>query len=151
MTGSDPRGAAAEGAHATIGDLASRLNVGIDAGEPAEPAVGGDLGDEGPAATRDPFACLADRRHQAAIEMPLGLGGLPGKAPETSGSLDLSGIRGRDAAALGRLPSPSDPHARKNVALMGPGGMGNYAEKRIMSGNGLPPQVIRSRQPRPFA
>ena len=28
---------------------------------------------------------------------------------------------------------------------------GNYAEKRIMSGNGLPPQVIRSRQPRPFA
>ena len=38
-----------------------------------------------------------------------------------------------------------------NVVIEGCTGTGNYAEKRIMSGNGLPPQVIRSRQPRPFA
>ena len=38
-----------------------------------------------------------------------------------------------------------------NVIVEGCTGTGNYAEKRIMSGNGLPPQVIRSRQPRPFA
>ena len=38
-----------------------------------------------------------------------------------------------------------------NVVTGGCTGTGNYAEKRIMSGNGLPPQVIRSRQPRPFA
>ena len=124
MTGSDPRGAAAEGAHAAISDLASRLNVGIDAGEPAEPAARGDLGDEGPAAIRDLLAYLADRRHQATVEMPLGLGRLPGKAPKASEGLDLPRIRGRDAAALGRLPSPPDPHARKSIALMGPGGMG---------------------------
>lgn len=122
--GSDPRGAAAEGAHAAIGDLASRLNVGIDAGELAELAARGGFGDEGPAAIRDPFACLADRHHQAAVEMPLGLGGLPGRAPETSESLGLPRIRGRDAAALGRLPSLSDLHARKDVAFTGPGGMG---------------------------
>ena len=35
--------------------------------------------------------------------------------------------------------------------IHGPVGTDNYAEKRIMSGNGLPPQVIRSRQPRPLA
>ena len=37
------------------------------------------------------------------------------------------------------------------VEICGTKWCGNYAEKRIMSGNGLPPQVIRSRQPRPFA
>lgn len=124
MTGSDPRGAAAEGAHATISDLASRLNVGIDAGEPAELAARGDFGDEGPAATRDPFACLADGRHQATIEMPPRLGRLPRKAPKASEGLDLPRTQGRDAAALRRLPSLSDPHARKSIAFTGPGGMG---------------------------
>ena len=122
--GSDSREAAAEGAYATIGDLASRLDVGIDAGEPAGLAVGRDLGDEELAAIRDPFACLADRHHQATIEMPLRLGRLPGKAPKAFGSLGFPRIRGRDAAALGKLPSPSNPHARKDIALMGPGGMG---------------------------
>lgn len=122
--GSDPRGAAAEGAHAAIGDLASRLNAGIDAGELAELAARGGFGDEGPAATRDLFAYLADGRHQAAIEMPPRLGGLPRRAPKAFEGLDLSRVQGRDAAALRKLPSPSDPHARKDIALTGPGGMG---------------------------
>lgn len=122
--GGDPRGAAAEGAHATISDLASRLNVGIDAGELAELAVRRDFGDEGPAAIRDPFACLADGHHQATVEMPPRLGGLPGRAPKTFEGLGFPRTRGRDAAALRRLPSPSDPHARRNIALTGPGGIG---------------------------
>lgn len=122
--GNDSRGAAAEGAYATIGDLASRLNVGIDAGELAGLAVRRDLGDEGPAAIRDLSACLADRRHQAAIEMPPRLGRLPRKAPKTFEGLGFPRIQGRDAAALRRLPSPPDPHARKSIALTGPGGMG---------------------------
>ena len=40
---------------------------------------------------------------------------------------------------------------RRNVVITGATGSGNYAEKRIMSGSGLPTQVIRSRQPRPLA
>lgn len=38
-----------------------------------------------------------------------------------------------------------------DVIAEGLAGTGNYAEKRIMSGNGPPPQAIRSRQPRPLA
>ena len=38
-----------------------------------------------------------------------------------------------------------------NVLLVGSPGVGNYAGERIMLRNGLPPQVMRSRQPRPFA
>lgn len=122
--GNDSKGAAAEGVYATISDLASRLNVGIDAGELAELAVRRDLGDEGPAAIRDLSAYLADGRHQATIEMPLRLGRLPRKAPKASEGLDLSRIQGRDAAALRRLPSLSNLHARKNIAFIGPGGIG---------------------------
>lgn len=122
--GNDSKEAAAESVYATISDLASRFNVGIDAGELAELAVRRDFGDEELAAIRDLFAYLADRHHQATIEMLLRLSRLPRKAPKTFESFDLPRIRGRDAAALGRLPSPSDPHARKDIALMGPGGMG---------------------------
>ena len=43
------------------------------------------------------------------------------------------------------------PREGMGLFIHGPVGTGNYAEKRIMSGNGLPPQVIRSRQPRPLA
>jgi len=38
-----------------------------------------------------------------------------------------------------------------NAILVGSPGVGNYGKKRIMLRNGLPPQAVRSRQPRPFA
>ena len=78
--GNDSKEAAAESVYATISDLASRFNVGIDAGELAELAVRRDFGDEELAAIRDLFAYLADRHHQATIEMLLRLGRLPKKA-----------------------------------------------------------------------
>lgn len=122
--GNDSKEAAAESAYATISDLASRFNVGIDAGELAELAVRRDFGDEELAAIRDLFAYLADRHHQATIEMLLRLSRLPRKAPKTFESFDFSRIQGRDAAALRKLPSLSNLHARKNIAFIGPGGIG---------------------------
>jgi len=46
-----------------------------------------------------------------------------------------------------------DEMMRDDVGLLlfGPPSCGNYAGERIMLRNGLPPQVMRSRQPRPFA
>jgi len=122
--GNDSKEAAAESVYATISDLASRFNVGIDAGELAELAVRRDFGDEELAAIRDLFAYLADRHHQATIEMLLRLSRLPRKAPKTFESFDFSRIQGRDAAALRKLPSLSNLHARKNIAFIGPGGIG---------------------------
>jgi len=40
---------------------------------------------------------------------------------------------------------------KQDFVFHGPTGRGNYAGERIMLRNGLPPQVMRSRQPRPFA
>lgn len=40
------------------------------------------------------------------------------------GHFDFSRIQGRDAAALGKLPSLADLYAHRNVAFVGPGGIG---------------------------
>ena len=64
---------------------------------------------------------------------------------------DWGSVAWPDSFGRDDLLSLSFPGRHEDVVLMGDVGTGNYAEKRIMSGNGLPPQVIRSRQPRPLA
>ena len=137
-------------AFSVICDRASALGLSIGAEELAAFASDRDLGGE-LTAIADLLAHLVEKRKESTIETLLRLSRLPRREPRTFGNFDFSRTRGRDAGALGKLPALADLHARRNVALVGPGGIGNYAEKRIMSGNGLPPQVIRSRQPRPFA
>lgn len=58
------------------------------------------------------------------IETLLRLSRLPQKAPKTFASFDFDRIRGRDAAALRKLPALANLHARKNLAFIGPGGIG---------------------------
>ena len=64
---------------------------------------------------------------------------------------DCSQVAFPDGHGPADLESPPFLDAAGGFVFHGRTGRGNYAEKRIMSGNGLPPQVIRSRQPRPFA
>lgn len=49
---------------------------------------------------------------------------LPNKVPKTFDSFDFGRIQGRDANALKKLPALSNLHARKNVAFIGPQGIG---------------------------
>ena len=78
-------------------------------------------------------------------------------APSLGSDLALRGAGTSSAAARSRarIPRPAQAApvatARWVFPLWKTFHNGNYAEKRIMSGNGLPPQVIRSRQPRPSA
>ena len=46
------------------------------------------------------------------------------KAPKTFENFDFTRIQGRDAEALGKLPTLSNLYARKNLAFIGPGGIG---------------------------
>ena len=72
-------------------------------------------------------------------------------APKTFDGYDWSAVSWPEGFGRADLTSLSFLEGAHDLVLMGDVGTGNYAEKRIMSGNGLPPQVIRSRQPRPFA
>ena len=80
-----------------------------------------DLRLEAEAAT---FSYLAEKRRLASIETLLRLSRLPRREPKTFEGFDFSRIQGRDAAALGKLPSLADLYAHRNVAFVGPGGIG---------------------------
>ena len=67
---------------------------------------------------------LAEKRRLASVETLLRLSRLPRKEPKTFEGFDFSRIQGRDAGALSRLPALADLYARRNVAFIGPGGIG---------------------------
>lgn len=115
---------AANDAYAAISAAAASLKMDLPAEELAELAVREDLGDEELAAVRKVFEHLAERRHEATIEMLLRLSRLPQKSPKAFDGFDFSRIQGRDAEALRKLPSLANLHARKSIAFIGPGGIG---------------------------
>lgn len=105
-------------------DAASRLGIAVGAEELATLASDLDLGDGEMAAVAATFSYLAEKRRLASIETLLRLSRLPRREPKTFEGFDFSRIQGRDAAALGKLPSLADLYAHRNVAFVGPGGIG---------------------------
>lgn len=105
-------------------DAASRLGIAVGAEELATLASDLDLGDGEMAAVAATFSYLAEKRRLASIETLLRLCRLPRREPKTFEGFDFSRIQGRDAAALGKLPSLADLYAHRNVAFVGPGGIG---------------------------
>ena len=113
-----------EGAYARISDAAAGFKTAISAEEVAELAVRNDFGDAELEAVAKVFEHLARKQHDKTIETLLRLSRLPQRAPKTFGNFDFKRIQGRDAAALRKLPSLANLHARKNIAFIGPGGIG---------------------------
>lgn len=105
-------------------DAASRLGIAVGAEELATLASDLDLGDGEMAAVAATFSYLAEKRRLVSIETLLRLSRLPRREPKTFEGFDFSRIQGRDAAALGKLPSLADLYAHRNVAFVGPGGIG---------------------------
>lgn len=126
----------AEGRHQLAGDIRAAARPGLRRrphhGEDLyrrapgprarEEAAGLDLGDGEMAAVAATFSYLAEKRRLASIETLLRLSRLPRREPKTFEGFDFSRIQGRDAAALGKLPSLADLYAHRNVAFVGPGG-----------------------------
>lgn len=113
-----------EDAYARISDAAAGFKTAISAEEVAELAVRNDFGDAELEAVAKVFEHLARKQHDKTIETLLRLSRLPQRAPKTFGNFDFKRIQGRDAAALRKLPSLANLHARKNIAFIGPGGIG---------------------------
>jgi DNA replication protein DnaC len=107
-----------------VSEQAASFDVPISPEELAELAVRLDMGKNELAALEAVFTYLADKHHDQVIETLLKLSRLPQKAPKTFEGFDFDRIRGRDAAALRKLPALSNLHARKNLAFIGPGGIG---------------------------
>lgn len=75
-------------------------------------------------AIADVFGYLEKKKHETVVNTLLRLSRLPTKAPKTFENYDFSRIHGRDAKSLCNLPALSEVHAGKNLAFIGPPGVG---------------------------
>ena len=116
--------ATAAALYGRVSERAGSFGVAISPEEVAELAVRSDMGEGELAALEAVFDYLADKHHDQVIETLLRLSRLPQKAPKTFEGFDFGRIRGRDASALRKLPALANLHARKNLAFIGPGGIG---------------------------
>lgn len=72
----------------------------------------------------DLFRCLEEKKHQTVIDTLLRLSRLPIKVPKTFANYDFDRIHGKDSVCVRSLPALSEIHARKNLAFIGPPGVG---------------------------
>lgn len=110
--------------YAEISAAAARARVDIPAEEVAALAERADFGEAQLGALLETFGYLAERSRQKTVETLLRLSRLPQKAPKTFEGFDFSRIQGRDADALRKLPELACLHAKRNIAFIGPGGIG---------------------------
>lgn len=75
-------------------------------------------------AVTDLFHHLEEKKRQTVIDTLLRLSRLPIKAPKTFKNYDFDRIHGKDAVCLRNLPALSEIHAGKNLAFIGPPGIG---------------------------
>lgn len=92
-----------------VSERAAFLDVGISPEELADLAVRLDMGEDELSALEAVFTYLADKRRDQVISTLLKLSRLPQRAPKTFEGFDFDRIRGRDAAALRKLPALYKP------------------------------------------
>ena len=110
--------------YARTASAAASFGADLSAEEMAALAVKNDMGEAELAAVACVFDYLTDKRRQATIETLLKLSRLPQRDPKTFENFDFTRIVGKDVAALRKLPSLANLHARRNIAFIGPGGIG---------------------------
>ena len=107
-----------------IVNSAKVLGIDIDVPGLAYFANGNDFSERDVEAVRKTFSFLKDRRIEAVVNTLLKLSRLPLKDPKTFDNFDFSCIHGRDVERLTTLPALSAVYAHKNLAFIGPQGVG---------------------------
>ena len=107
-----------------ISDCCQSLKVDLTSSEMAVFADSKSLTPEQLDAVAGIFDYLEEKKHQTVIETLLRLSRLPLKVPKTFDNFNFDRIQGKDSAAVRNLPSLAEVHAGKNIALIGPPGVG---------------------------
>ena len=103
---------------------AKYLNLDFSAQEVAQLAMENDLSDENIQAVSVIFSYLKEKKTETIVNTQLRLSRLPLKEPKTFDNFDFSLIHGKQTDALKGLPSLSALYAHKNLAFIGPQGVG---------------------------
>lgn len=70
------------------------------------------------------FELALERRRDQSVQTLLRLSRLPQREPKTFEAFDFDRLQGKDAGSLKSLPALANMNARKNIAFIGPGGIG---------------------------
>lgn len=109
---------------AQIFEATDYLKLDIDLQEIATVALDNKLSEEGIKAISVFVDYLKEKKKETIINTQLRLSRLPLKEPKTFDNFDFSLIHGKQADALQSLPSLGELYARKNLAFIGPQGVG---------------------------
>jgi DNA replication protein DnaC len=75
-------------------------------------------------AVSEVFGYLSAKKHETVINTLLKMSRLPTREPKTFDGYDFNRLHGDDIQALRSLPSLSDVNAGRNIAFVGPAGVG---------------------------
>lgn len=103
---------------------AKYLSLDFSAQEVAQLAMDHDLSDDNIQAVSVIFSYLKDKKTETIVNTQLRLSRLPLKEPKTFDNFDFSLIHGKQTDALKGLSSLSALYAHKNLAFIGPQGVG---------------------------
>ena len=123
-----------------IEDCAKFIKLDFTSGEMAELADKNNFSEESLKAISDLFIRLKEKKQNDILEFLLKTSRLPLKVPKTFENYDFSRIRGKDVESLVALQSISEVYIGKNIALIGPPGVGKthlaeaYGRKCCTSG-----------------
>jgi len=136
--------------YARIRESAEALGLSLPEGEMAALAERLDMGDRELEAVAGALAYLAERKRQNKVEMCLRMSRLPLKAPKTFANFDFGRLRGADRSAIEQLPAMANLYARRNLAFIGPEGVGKthlaQAYARECCERGMQSYYIKARE-----
>ena len=107
-----------------IAAYTSELGCALSEEELGRLAVDYTMGKTEVSALETVFNYLVEKRRETSIATFLKLSRLPQKAPKTFEGFDFDRISGRDVEALKKLPTLANLQASKNLAFIGPEGVG---------------------------
>lgn len=107
-----------------IQEDARMLGVDLPSGELAALMLENNASQESIATVSKVFEYLREKKWNATVNMYLRTSRLPLKNPRTFDNFDFGCLKGRDVAELKNLQSLSMLHAHRNLAFIGPPGIG---------------------------
>ena len=107
-----------------IQEAADYLHLELTTQEVAQISIDLGLGEEGIQAVSDVFRYLQERKKNQIVSTLLRMSRLPLREPKTFENFDFDRLHGRQADALKELSTLSAVYAHKNLALIGPPGVG---------------------------
>lgn len=113
-----------EPAYERIASSCERIEIDFSKEEMANLAVIHNMSEQSIEDIATVFSYLEERKNQTIIDTCIKLSRLPKKEPKTFEGFDFSRIHGQDIERLTNLSSLSPLYSRKNLAFIGPQGVG---------------------------